>query len=87
MERTRKEPAMQSDTRQDPARAAGLDLLPAAIVACGAPGEPAPRLLALQSAIAKAVQMLAAFRLSGLHVPRPAWPRLRATEQTRGEPT
>jgi len=68
---------MQSDIRQDPARTAGLDLLPAAIVACGAPDEHAPRLLALQSAIAKAVQVLAAFRLSSLHLPRPARPRLR----------
>jgi hypothetical protein len=69
---------MQSDTRQDPAQAAGLDLFPAKIVACGTPGEPAPRLLALQSAVAKIARTLGAFRLSSLHLPRPAWLRVRA---------
>jgi hypothetical protein len=47
---------MQSEIRQYPARAAGLDLFPVVIIACGVPSEPAPRLLALQSAIAKAAR-------------------------------
>jgi hypothetical protein len=86
MKRKQKETAMQSEIRQDPARAAGLDLFPVVIIACGVPSEPAPRLLALQSAIAKAVQALADFRLSSFHLPRPVWPRLR-THLANGEPT
>jgi hypothetical protein len=69
---------MQPTTRQDPAEATGLDLFPATIIACGAPREPAPRLLALQSAVAKAVGILALCRPSRLHLSRPAWLRLRA---------
>lgn len=69
---------MHPNSKQDPAKAAGQDLFPVTIIACGALGEPAPRLLALQSAVAKGVRMLAAFRLSSLHLPRPAWLRLRA---------
>jgi len=69
---------MLPDTRQDPAQAAGLHLFPATIIACGAPRDTAPRLLTLQSTIAKGVRVLGAFRLSSLHLPRPAWLRLRA---------
>jgi hypothetical protein len=69
---------MQPDTWKGPAEAAGLELFPAAIVACGVPREPAPRLLALQSAVAKGVGMLAAIRAPNLHLSRSAWLRPRA---------
>jgi len=57
---------------------AGLDLFPVSIVAIGSAAGPAPRLLGLQSAVAKAFAMLAAVRVPRLRLPRPAWPRLRA---------
>lgn len=69
---------MQRETRQHPAEAAGLDLFPATIIACGAPRDQAPRLLALQSVVAKGIRMLMACRLFSLHLPRPGWLRLRA---------
>ena len=68
---------MRRDTRQDPAETAGLDLFPIIILACAVQREPAPRLMGLQAAVANAVAMLAAFRLSNRHLPRPAWPRMR----------
>jgi hypothetical protein len=73
---------MQSDTPQvnltaEP-RISGFGLFPTAIVALGSSNEPAPRLLAVQSAVARGIAMLAAFRLSSLHLPRPAWLRPRA---------
>jgi uncharacterized protein YjiS (DUF1127 family) len=49
---------MQSNIRQDTASAAGFDLFPTAIVAFGTPREAAPRLLALQSVVAKGITVL-----------------------------
>jgi hypothetical protein len=67
-------PASQPDGRTN----SGLGRFPAAIVALGSSNEPAPRLLAVQSAGARGIAMLAACRLSGLHLPRPARLGLRA---------
>lgn len=61
---------MQRKTRRDPAEAAGFNLFPATIVACGAQRHPAPRLLGLQAVVAKGIGMLMACRLSGAHLPR-----------------
>ena len=60
------------------AGAAGLDLFPISIVALGCATGPAPRLLGLQSAVARTVAVLAAVHVSNLRLPRPAWLRLRA---------
>jgi len=73
---------MQFDTPQanltaEP-RISGFGLFPTTIVARGCPHEPAPRLMPLQSAVGKTVAMVAAFRLSSLHLPRSGWLRLRA---------
>lgn len=58
--------------------AEGLDLFPISIVALGCPTEPAPRLMALQSAVAKAVAVLAAIQFPRVLLLRSAWLRLRA---------
>jgi uncharacterized protein YjiS (DUF1127 family) len=49
---------MQSNSRQDPATAAGFDLFPVTIVAGGTPRESVARLLGLQSAVAKGIIVL-----------------------------
>ena len=70
---------MQSDSRQTAQdAAAGLDLFPISVVTFGSPAGSDQRLMAVQSAVAKCVAMLAALRLSSLHLPRPSWLRLRA---------
>jgi hypothetical protein len=70
---------MQSDSRQTAQDAtAGLDLFPISVVAFGSPAGSGPRLMAVQSAVAKCVAMLAAFRLSSLRIPHPSWLRPRA---------
>ena len=76
---------MRSDIEQriDPAEAnpsvaTGLDLLPISIIALGSPAQPVERLMWLQSATAKAVDLVTSFRFSALRRPLPGWLRLRA---------
>jgi len=49
---------MHPNIPHDPSSAAGFDLFPATIIACGTPREPIPRLLALQSAVGKVITVL-----------------------------
>lgn len=65
-------------TRSADIEAAGLDLFPISVVALGCPSGPAQRLMVLQSAVAKAVAIIAAVRVSSLRLPHPAWLHLRA---------
>lgn len=58
--------------------AEGLDLFPISIVAIGCSTGPTARLMALQSAVAKAVAVLAAIHFPRVLLLRSAWLRLRA---------
>lgn len=78
---------MRSDIEQigDPAGATTharftgeLDLFPISIIAFGSPTQPVERLMALQSAVSKAVHALTALRLPHILLSLPAWLRLRA---------
>ena len=68
---------MQSDRKLDN----GLSLFPASIVALGAPAAPVERLMGVQSAISKGVELLATLRLPLPWFSRPAWLRFDTTSQ------
>lgn len=69
--------AMQSNRNLDN----GLSLFPVSIVALGAPEAPVERLMGVQSAISKGVELLAALRLPLPRFTRPAWLRFHPTSQ------
>ena len=69
--------AMQSNRNLDN----GLSLFPVSIVALGAPEAPVERLMGVQSAISKGVELLATLRLPLPRFTRPAWLRFHPTSQ------
>jgi hypothetical protein len=69
--------AMQSNRNLDN----GLSLFPVSIVALGTPEAPVERLMGVQSAISKGVELLAALRLPLPRFTRPAWLRFHPTSQ------
>lgn len=68
---------MQSDRKLDN----GLSLFPVSIVALGVPEAPVERLMGVQSAISKGVELLATLRLPLPRFTRPAWLRFHQTRQ------
>lgn len=83
-----------SQIRIDPAESAsesgalaGLDLFPVTIASLGTPAQPVERLMALQAAVARTVDLVTSLRMPALRLPLPAWLRAVPNRPDQGEPT